>query len=97
MRACSINLNYKFGAVVVAQLAERSLLTPEISRSNPNISKIFSIVNSKLCRKDENKRKRGREWPGFFLKLSEAFKKGEIEELRNSKFRHLDKCVYIDH
>ena len=45
----SINL-----AVVVAQLVERSLPTPEIRGSNPNFGKLYlPIVN----RKDKNKEK----------------------------------------
>ena len=49
------------GAVVVAQLVEWSLPTPEICGSNPDIDKILSTN----CRKDENKERRGREWPIF--------------------------------
>ena len=33
--------NCSFGAVVVAQLVEQSLPTPEISGSNPNIGKFY--------------------------------------------------------
>ena len=47
------------GEVVVAQLVERSLLTPEIRGSNPNIGKVLS-ANCKLNRKDEKKK-----WPIF--------------------------------
>ena len=43
-------------AVVVALLVERSLLTPEIRGSNPNIGKVLS-TNCKLTRKDKNKEK----------------------------------------
>ena len=51
-------------AVVVAQLAERSVPTPEIRGSNPNIgNKLFRICQLQL-RKDENKiKKTGRGWP----------------------------------
>ena len=42
-----------FGAVVVAQLVERSLPTPENRGSNPNIAKVLSI-NCKLNRKDKD-------------------------------------------
>ena len=41
--------------VVVAQLVERSLLTPEIRGSNPKIGKVLSTT-TKLNRKDENKK-----------------------------------------
>ena len=41
-------------AVVVGQLVERSLPTPEIRGSNPNIGKILS-TNWTFKRKDENK------------------------------------------
>ena len=34
-------IRYSFRAVVVAELAERSLPTPEICSSNPNIEKIY--------------------------------------------------------
>ena len=50
--------------MVVAQLEERSLPTPEIRGSNPNIGKVLS-TNCKLNRKDENKEKEAREWPLF--------------------------------
>jgi hypothetical protein len=58
--------------VVVAQLAERSLPTPEIRGSNPSIGKIYPIYLSTVSqfRKDENKRKRGRNGP---------FKKKKLE------------------
>ena len=45
-------------AVVVAQLAERSLPTPEIRGSNPDIGNISNIfICQLLSRKDENKEK----------------------------------------
>ena len=56
------------GAVVVAQLVERSLPIPEVRGLNPVIGKKFIYILS-ICllstvyRKDENKEKRGREWP----------------------------------
>ena len=53
--------------MVVAQLVERSLLTPEIRGLNPAIFQIF--VYCQLCWKDEKKEKRGREWP-VFLKIN---------------------------
>ena len=49
-------------AVVVARLVERSIPTQEIRGSNLKISKVLP-TNYKLNRKDENRRKRGREWP----------------------------------
>ena len=53
-------------AVVVAQLVEWSLPTPEVRDSKPIIGKIYMFnIYSQLYRKDENKRKRGREWPIF--------------------------------
>ena len=59
-----------FLAVVVAQLVERSLPIPEDRGSNPVIcKKIIYILNNCLLStvywKDENKEKRGREWPIF--------------------------------
>ena len=52
--------------VVVAQLVERLLPTPEVRGSNPVTGNIY--VHYQLYWKDENKEKRGREWPNFFLK-----------------------------
>ena len=52
------------GAVVVAQLVERSLLIPEVRGSNPVIGKIYwTFVYCQLYWKDKNKEKSGREWP----------------------------------
>ena len=48
-----ISLSLSLSAVVVAQLAERSLPTPEVRGSNPNI----------FDRKDENKKKEARKDP----------------------------------
>ena len=53
--------------MVVAQLEERSLLILDVRGSNPVISEIY-IEHLLTCLpsnvlKDENKRKRGREWP----------------------------------
>ena len=45
-------------AVVVVQLAERSLPTPEIRGSNPDIGNISNVLICQLLsRKDENKEK----------------------------------------
>ena len=53
-------------AVVVAQLLKRSLPIPEVHGSNPAIGKIYwTFVYCQLYWKDENKEKRGREWPIF--------------------------------
>ena len=53
----------------MTQLAERSLLTPEVRGSNPVIGKIY-IAHFSLSTvlKDESKEKRGREWPIVFIK-----------------------------
>ena len=64
----AINENYV--AVVVAQLAERSLPIPEVHSSNPDIGKFLQNINllsTVLYWKDENKRKRG--WNGPFLTM----------------------------
>ena len=55
------------GAVVVAQLVERSLPIPEVRGSNPVIGKIYwTFVYCQLCiEKTKNKEKRGRKWPIF--------------------------------
>ena len=56
-------------AVVVVQLVERSLPTPEVRGSNPVIGKIYIeqllTVNCVLVEKTKIKQKRGREWPIF--------------------------------
>ena len=52
------------GAVVVAQLAERSLPTPVIWGLNPNIGKIL-CTNCTFKKKRWKQRNRGREWPIF--------------------------------
>ena len=49
----------------VLQLAERSLPIPEVRGSNPDIDKKLLNIYCQLCWKDENKRKRGQEWPIF--------------------------------
>ena len=51
-------------AVVVAQLVERSLLTPEIRSLNPNIGKVLP-TNCKLNVKDENKEKEAGNGPSL--------------------------------
>ena len=57
-------------AVVVAQLVERSLLTPEVRGLNPVIGKIYIEHGFlSIVLKNENKEKRGREWPIFIKKL----------------------------
>ena len=50
-------------AVVVAQLVERSLPTPEIHGSNPAIGKIVST--NCMIKKDENKEKEARNGPSL--------------------------------
>ena len=51
-------------AVVVAQLAERSLPTPEIRGSNPNIGNISNVFFCQLLsRKDKNKEKEAGKGP----------------------------------
>ena len=56
----------------MAQLVERLLPIPEVRDLNPVIGKNLLISNicilSTVYWKDENKRKRGREWPIFFKK-----------------------------
>ena len=57
------------GAVVVAQLVERSLTTSEIRGSNPNISKFYlPIVH--LNRKDGNKENEAGKGPSFEVNVS---------------------------
>ena len=51
------NSIFKLRAVVVAQLAERSLPIPEIHGLNPIIHKVFSNVLICQFRKDQNKGK----------------------------------------
>ena len=52
-----VNTTFDGRVVVVAQLVERSLLTPEIRGSNPNIGKVLSTNGTFNNRKDENKEK----------------------------------------
>ena len=56
---------YHCRAVVVAQLAERSLPTPEIHGSNPDIGNISIVkfICQLLSRKDENKEKEAGKGP----------------------------------
>ena len=50
--------------MVVAQLAERLLPTPEICSSNPDIGNISNVfICQLLSRKDENKEKAARKGP----------------------------------
>ena len=54
-----------FRTVVMAQLVEQLLLTPEICSSNYDISKILSTNCTIKNRKDENKEKECRNGPSF--------------------------------
>ena len=51
--------------MVVAQLVEQSLLTPEVRGSNPVIRKLYITIICQLYRNNKNKEKRGRERPNF--------------------------------
>ena len=65
---------YGTGSGCVAQLVERSLPMPEVRGSTPVIGKIYwTFVYCQLYWKDENKEKRGQEWP-IFLKILSATK-----------------------
>ena len=67
-------------AVVVAQLAERSLPSPEIGGSNPNIgNKVFWMYLSVNCNEENTKIKKKR--PG----LAHFFKKQKINDLKAKK------------
>ena len=67
-------------AVVVAQLAERSIPTPEIRGSNPDIGNISNIfICQLLSRKDENKEKEAGNGP--FKKNSANIQHASIEML----------------
>ena len=61
--------------MVLVQLAELSLLIPEVRSSNPVIEKyILNIcLLSTVHLNDENKGKRGQEWPVFFKKTIIVF------------------------
>ena len=57
----------------MAQLVERSLPNPEVRGSNPVIGKIYwTFIYCQLYWKDENKEKRGREWPIFKKQMFEC-------------------------
>ena len=60
--------SFSWWAVVVAQLVERSLPTPEIRGSNPNIGKLYLPI---VHWKDENKEKEAGNGP--FLKKKKVF------------------------
>ena len=60
-------------AVVVAQLVERSLTTPEICNSNPDIVKILST--NCTIEKAKIKKKRPGMYPDNQLKIFVAYKK----------------------
>ena len=66
MLLIGIMRNYKNWAVVVVQVVERSLLTPEIRGSNPIIGKVLYAKFSTNCNIEKMKiKKRGRERPIF--------------------------------
>ena len=52
-------------AVVVAQMVERKLPTPDVSASNPVIGKLFTTDLLSTVLKRRNKRKRGRDGPNL--------------------------------
>ena len=67
------------GAVVVAQLAERSLPTPEIRGSNPDIGNISNIfICQLLSRKDENEEKEAGNGPLKFFFYFGGFKPARL-------------------
>ena len=69
------------GAVIAAQLVERSLPIPEVGGSNPVIGKKSLNIYCLQYWKDENKRKREWEWPFKKIKLkwgSDVIKLGSI-------------------
>ena len=69
------------GADIATQLAERSLPTPEVRGSIPIIGIYFNkYVPTAL--KDENKIKRGQEWPNFRIK--------RIDKSHNNKLSPFD-------
>ena len=70
-------LNYSnIWEVVVAQLVERSLPTPEVRGSNPVISKIY--MYHQLYWKDENKEKKAGKCPIF---KKTVVKKNKIKKI----------------
>ena len=54
-------LNHYMWAVVVAQLVEQLLLTPEIHSLNPGIGKFYYLLKRETM-KQKTHRKGGREW-----------------------------------
>ena len=66
---CRCPLNKPYRAVVVAQLVEWSLPTPEVCGLNPVIGQIYIenlfTVNCVFFERDKNKEKRGRERSNF--------------------------------
>ena len=72
----------------MAQLAERSLPTPEVRSSNPDIGNISNINCQLLSRKDENKEKEAGNGP--FKKRLDYFNLG-VELVKNQK--HLETII----
>ena len=68
---CLTDLLLAERAVVVAQLVERLLPTPEIHGSNPNIRKVL-FTNCELNRRDDNNDKEARKGPSL-KKLAENY------------------------
>ena len=71
-------------AVVVAQLAERSHLTPEIRASIPDISNILNLfICQLLSRKDENKEKEAEN--GTFKKVLLQIMSTSVTTTKNNR------------
>ena len=68
---CQCHLKANYGlvrAVVMAQLVERSLLTPEIRCLNPDIGEIY--IYQLYNRNDENKEKESGNGPSFLKTMA---------------------------
>ena len=80
LRQFSATQKFSHCGIVVAQLVEQLLLTPEVQRSVARIQSlaILLTVSNKLLRKDDNKEKRDREWPIFLKKFSHYFRNKNI-------------------
>ena len=67
--------------MVVAQLVERMLATPEVYGSNPVISKHFTLTSyCQLYRKDENREKVAVIWPNLDFTRTKKYKIGECSD-----------------
>jgi len=70
--------------MVVAQLAKRSPSDTKDPQIESRLQqKFLNLIVSTVCRKDKNKRKRGREWPIKKKIIKNKFSRNSGKPLRN--------------